>query len=326
MSTSKLLASSRSVPRGRVGHGDRQRHDVGSLVGARVPKGQERQRDHPRSQVQGQVGANERQRGVREPRQQGRPRQGRQVRAWFGFSGQHGIDEVQGHQRQQHQPELYQDQSVKVNNFYGGHNDSHGCGCESHGPKGSDYGKGDSRGCGCDNSKGHKGSSSVDASQKGSNHNSTTQSSHSSAKTEQVNIYAPIYVYGHEYRGGSGGDVTQSNDATTKSTSSNENWTKQSLDQDQKVKGSGNGSTTANQSGKNSNSTDQSLLLQRQNRTDQRLRPHLRPLQRWERQREPVQAPLTCTPARPTATARANTRVRAKPPPPVRHTTDNQPK
>jgi len=93
--------------------------------------------------------------------------------------------------------------------------------------------------------KGSKG----DATQKGSNTNSTTQDASSHASTEQVNIYAPITVFGY---GSGGGDVNQSNDAKTKAESSNSNDTTQSVDQSQKGHGD------AKEVGSNSNSTEQS--------------------------------------------------------------------
>lgn len=102
---------------------------------------------------------------------------------------------------------------------------------------------------------GKGGSSDVDATQKGHNDNWTSQEAESKATTQQVNIYAPITVFSKDYRGG---DVHQGNDANTKATSSNDNFTNQKLDQDQKVKGSGNGHVKAEQSGTNSNGTEQS--------------------------------------------------------------------
>lgn len=95
----------------------------------------------------------------------------------------------------------------------------------------------------------HGKSSHGEAFQEGSNTNSTKQDASSHASTEQVNIYAPITVFGF---GSDGGDVHQSNDANTKAESSNSNDTTQSVDQSQK--GSGN----AKQVGSNSNSTEQS--------------------------------------------------------------------
>jgi hypothetical protein len=95
----------------------------------------------------------------------------------------------------------------------------------------------------------------IDATQKGSNDNYTDQKAESKASTQQVNIYAPITVFSKDYRGG---DVSQSNDAKTNASSSNDNYTDQNLDQDQKVNGSGNGKVKAEQSGKNSNGTEQS--------------------------------------------------------------------
>jgi len=109
---------------------------------------------------------------------------------------------------------------------------------------GSGYGKG----------YGDKGSGDVEATQTGSNDNWTSQDAESKASTQQVNIYAPITVFGSEYRSG---DVNQSNDANTTASSSNDNYTKQDLDQDQTVKSSGNGDVKAEQSGTNSNGTEQ---------------------------------------------------------------------
>jgi hypothetical protein len=109
-------------------------------------------------------------------------------------------------------------------------------------------------GSGHDKGYGKSGSGDVDATQKGSNDNWTSQDADSKATTQQVNVYAPITVFSKDYRGG---DVTQSNDANTTANSSNDNYTKQDLDQDQTVKSSGNGDVKAEQSGTNSNGTEQ---------------------------------------------------------------------
>jgi hypothetical protein len=104
--------------------------------------------------------------------------------------------------------------------------------------------------------KGQKGKdSSGDVSQKGSNDNHTSQDARSEATTKQVNIYAPISIWG---KGSGKSDVTQSNTAWTTATSSNSNWTDQSLGQDQEFWGSGH--TNVSQYGHNSNSTNQSSV------------------------------------------------------------------
>jgi hypothetical protein len=124
--------------------------------------------------------------------------------------------------------ELNQDQSVK-----------------SFGKKGHGY-KGDGKDKG---TNGKAGNGSV--SQKGWNSNETNQKAKSSATTKQVNIYAPITVFGKA----PSGDVHQSNNADTRSSASNDNWTNQSVDQHQKAYGTGN--QHVSQSGGNQNSTDQ---------------------------------------------------------------------
>jgi hypothetical protein len=125
-----------------------------------------------------------------------------------------------------------------------GHKDDHGkrCGCEDKGHK-DDHGHGHKDDHGSKDDHGH-------SSQEGSNSNTTKQDAKSYASTEQVNIYAPITIFGNDYRGHSGGDVTQSNNADTKANSSNSNGTDQSVNQDQKGHGT--------QVGSNDNSTDQS--------------------------------------------------------------------
>jgi len=97
--------------------------------------------------------------------------------------------------------------------------------------------------------------SSGDVSQQGSNDNHTSQDAWSEATTKQVNIYAPISIWG---KGSGKSDVTQSNTAWTTATSSNSNWTNQSLGQDQEVWGSGH--KNVSQYGHNSNSTSQSSV------------------------------------------------------------------
>jgi len=130
-----------------------------------------------------------------------------------------------------------------------GHKDDHSsnCGCQDKGHK-DDYGhsKDDH---GYKDGHGYKDDHS-NSSQEGSNSNSTSQDAKSYASTEQVNIYAPITVFGKDYRGHSGGDVNQSNTADTKAKSSNDNSTDQKVNQDQQGHGT--------QTGSNSNSTDQS--------------------------------------------------------------------
>ena len=69
---------------------------------------------------------------------------------------------------------------------------------------------------------------SGDVSQYGNNSNGTDQSAASQAKTEQVNIYAPITVWG-----GSPGSVSQSNTAHTTSSANNSNGTVQGQNQSQ---------------------------------------------------------------------------------------------
>jgi hypothetical protein len=70
--------------------------------------------------------------------------------------------------------------------------------------------------------------SSGDVSQYGKNSNGTDQSAASQAKTEQVNIYAPITLWG-----GSPGNVSQSNTAHTNSSANNSNGTVQGQNQSQ---------------------------------------------------------------------------------------------
>jgi hypothetical protein len=130
-------------------------------------------------------------------------------------------------------------------------------------------------------SQGVKGGGNGDVSQSGKNENSTDQHAKSDAKTQQANINAPISILSF---GANNGDVRQSNWADTKAKSSNDNWTDQSLHQNQSVSGQGSpggspggppptvydsgnngpkgpdgsgGNGDVSQSGKNENSTDQ---------------------------------------------------------------------
>jgi hypothetical protein len=127
---------------------------------------------------------------------------------------------------------------------------------------------------GLDQHQSVEGRGNGDVSQDGRNSNSTSQNASSEATTKQVNINAPISVFSV---GSNNGDVKQSNDADTKASSTNQNWTDQSLDQHQQVDGNGSskpghdygryGRSDANngsshdgdisQSGKNENSTNQ---------------------------------------------------------------------
>jgi hypothetical protein len=81
-----------------------------------------------------------------------------------------------------------------------------------------------------------KGRGNGDVSQDGKNSNSTSQNASSEAKTDQVNVNAPISLFSV---GSNNGDVKQSNDADTSASSKNQNWTDQNLDQNQKVAGNG---------------------------------------------------------------------------------------
>ena len=86
---------------------------------------------------------------------------------------------------------------------------------------------------------GYGNAGSIDQTQSGSNDNTTHQSADASALTKQFNLNAPISILswgasGNDCGCGKGGDdVVQKNHADTKAYASNDNWTGQSVDQDQ---------------------------------------------------------------------------------------------
>ncbi len=106
-----------------------------------------------------------------------------------------------------------------------------------------------------------------DVSQRGSNNNRTKQHASSSAETNQVNVNAPISAFSV---GSNDGNVSQGNQAETQSYASNENGTSQNVGQGQATSKSdsscgpksdgndGRNNGDVSQSGRNSNSTDQS--------------------------------------------------------------------
>ena len=97
--------------------------------------------------------------------------------------------------------------------------------------QGQDARTGGNHGCGC----GH-GGGDIDQDQTADNYNSTDQTASADATTHQVNVNAPIAVFSP---GANGGDVSQSNDATTTAGAYNTNETDQSVDQDQDANAKG---------------------------------------------------------------------------------------
>ena len=93
-------------------------------------------------------------------------------------------------------------------------------------PSGSKDG-GNEDGCGC----GGTSHADVDQSQTGDNSNDTTQDASANAETNQHNLNQPFSLLSH----GSGGDVHQSNDATTVAGAGNVNLTDQAIGQVQEV-------------------------------------------------------------------------------------------
>jgi hypothetical protein len=113
------------------------------------------------------------------------------------------------------------------------------------------------RGDGCGTC--HDGGGSISQDQTGENTNDTYQDATANASTEQKNFNVPVAILSP---GANGGDVNQSNDATTTAWAGNSNETDQSIDQGQHaVIGGcgcgGAGSITQSQDGTNDNSTDQ---------------------------------------------------------------------
>ena len=121
-----------------------------------------------------------------------------------------------------------------------------------------------SGGCGsCDGS--------ISQDQSGENSNDTTQDADANASTTQYNVNAPVAILSPGANGsscdpcgGSGGDVNQSNDATTTAWAGNQNDTTQTVGQSQDATVAGSGfcgceapSIEQSQTGTNDNSTDQ---------------------------------------------------------------------
>jgi hypothetical protein len=95
----------------------------------------------------------------------------------------------------------------------------------------------------------------IDQRQSGTNDNSTEQGAEATAATRQLNVNAPISVLSW---GANGGDVDQSNDATTKAGAENTNGTDQKVDQDQTaVSNGGGGAIAQSQDATNGNETSQ---------------------------------------------------------------------
>ncbi len=110
--------------------------------------------------------------------------------------------------------------------------------------------------CGCEGP-------SIEQTQNGTNDNSTDQDADANASTNQYNVNVPIAVLSP---GANNGDVNQSNQADTDATAYNGNTTNQSItqDQDAAVRGDGcgtchggGGSISQDQTGENTNHTDQ---------------------------------------------------------------------
>ena len=115
------------------------------------------------------------------------------------------------------------------------------------------------------------GGGSISQDQSGENTNDTTQDSEANASTTQYNVNAPIAILSPgaggsscDPCGGSGGDVNQSNDATTTAWAGNQNDTTQTVGQSQDATVAGSGfcgcegpSIAQTQIGTNDNTTDQ---------------------------------------------------------------------
>ena len=116
------------------------------------------------------------------------------------------------------------------------------------------------RGDGCGTC--HGGGGSISQDQTGENTNDTYQDATANASTYQTNWNTPIAILSP---GANGGDVNQSNDASTTAWAGNSNETDQSIDQAQHAVigggcqkcGGGGGSITQTQDATNDNSTDQ---------------------------------------------------------------------
>jgi len=96
--------------------------------------------------------------------------------------------------------------------------------------------------------------------QHGSNTNSTDQDASADASTKQWNVNAPIAILSP---GANGGDVRQSNDATTTAWAGNANATDQGVSQSQEAKPGGSGCHTCGGGG------DQSQDASNDNETNQ---------------------------------------------------------